>query len=364
MKTNIYYVYHIKPEDHEIKKRLAGKFLLDEEGDLHVLEDHFGTLHELEGEPSEVVAKRLQSLQDSMYTDIIPLADIAQGQHPEILPETKFDTESPELVQYLYHRIGMTDPQELVFENNQATLDGHPLSDIELQKLMENVNAGRATLDRKSAELEKHAEGFRSLVKADPHLAQALNHVRTAVKAGTMPPEALKILTAHIFKDTMVPSMGNKKAYQDFLSRPRGGVHVHIDLNDFGTINKVHGFETGDSAIKAAGQAMRNAIDSSVSKKVAKAFRVGGDEFRIYVPTHEHAARLVRALKQHWDKIPPIEGTHSVSGSIGIGHTPETAENALIQAKTAKKSSGYKLGEAKTHAHSAIPNFEGPLSVD
>ncbi len=368
MISNIFYVYSVFPKEDKLDRRFLGKFLLDSEGDLHVLEDHYKKLASLETDDSDLAARKIQSLQDSMYTEVVCLQDIVDGKRPDLIQETESQPKDtgPNISEYEYHRIGLESPQTLRFENGQAFLDGHPISDVELDKLMENVQSQKAHLDRKEvkSELEKKEELFRSLAKADPHLAEALSHIRMAVKEGSMHPDVLKTITGHIFKDTMIPSMGNKKAYQDFLSRPKQGVHVHLDANDFGSINKVHGFEIGDQAIKAYGTAIRNALDESVGRANAKAFRVGGDEIFVHVPSHEHAARFVRAVKKHFAKIAPISGTHQVSASIGVGEDPKTAEHALIQAKTMKKASAYKLGEAKTHAYSAIKGQEGHLSVD
>jgi diguanylate cyclase (GGDEF)-like protein len=261
---------------------------------------------------------------------------------------------------YSYKRIGMEAPQELVFHQGKATLDGYELSDEELARLLDNVKKERATLDKNLNSGMVDAD----MAKAELDLYQALGHMRNAVKAGALHPDALRTISSHVFKDTMVPSMGNKKAYEDFMSRPKKGVHVHIDLNDFGSINKQHGFDAGDEAIKSAGNAIRSAMDESVGKSHGKLFRRGGDEFSAFVPSHEHAARFIRTLKNHFNKIPPIQGTHTISSSIGVGENPQTAEHALIQAKTAKKAAAYPLGQAKDHAYSAVPGQEGHLPVE
>jgi diguanylate cyclase (GGDEF)-like protein len=162
----------------------------------------------------------------------------------------------------------------------------------------------------------------------------------------------------------MIPSMGNKVAHKDFLSRPRKGVFVHLDLNDFGSINKQHGHPVGDQAIVASGNAIRSAMNEAVGKKNGKLFRIGGDEFVAHVPSHEHAAQFLRNLRGQLDSIPAIRGTHRLSTSAGIGHTPEHAEQALMQAKGAKKAMGYLPGQAKTHAASMIPGKEGVIPVE
>lgn len=366
--NHIYYVYTFHPFSGENHRVLSGKFLIDESGYLHVLEDHTGYLRDFEELDPDILARKLQSLQSSMYTEIVSAEDIALGKRPdllEVLP-TEASPDKQNNAVYQYHRVGMEHPQTLAFQDGEASLDNFKLSDVELQHLLENLRQKKATIRKLDElgekEIQKFEQMYESITKADPELAGALGHIRSAIKAGTLDPSVIKTLTGHIFKDSMVPSMGNKKAYEDFMQRPRKGVHIRLDGNDFGSINKVHGFETGNEAIKQMFTAVRKSLDESVGRKNAKSFRIGGDEGHVFVPTHQHAASFVRALKANLAKIPPVNGTHSLSMSVGVGTDANTAEHALIQAKTAKKAAAYKMGEAKTHAYSAVPGFEGHLT--
>jgi len=204
---------------------------------------------------------------------------------------------------------------------------------------------------------------IQALKKIDPGLAAALDHVRAQVKAGTVDPDHFQRITREIFTDPMT-GLGNKKAYQDFLARPRQGVHIRIDGNDFGSINKEHGFEVGDAAIKSMGTAIREALHEVVGKRQAKSYRLGGDEFHAHVPDMQSAARFARRAREKLESIAPIGGTHELSLSIGFGQSPEHAEKALIHAKTAKKLVGYKLGQARTHVHSLVAGNEGAVPVE
>lgn len=365
----IYYVYSMHPHGDKVHRRLTGKFALSEDGDVHVLEDHAGMLKGWDNMEPEKVAKKIQGLQDSMYTEVVNMDDITSGTRPDLIPTEQApeadNTASP--VAYMYHRIGMGNPQKLEFSNGGATLDGYQLSDLELGKMIENLRSQRASLNRlaeMSDKITKNTDFFQGLAKADPELAGALGHVRNAVKSGQMHPDVLKTLTNHIFKDTMVPSMGNKKAYEDFIQRPRPGVHIRLDGSKFGEINKKFGFEVGNEAIKHLFGAVRSALDESVGRKNGKAYRIGGDEGHLHVPTHKHAAGFVRALKQHLDKIPLIGGEHKLAMDVGIGDSPATAEHALIQAKTHNKARNLSSQQLKTHAYSAVPGFEGHLADD
>lgn len=371
--SGIYYVFTFHPHEKGVHRRLTGKFALDEEGNVRVLEDHAGLLHGMEHTDSDKVARKLQRLNDSMHTEIVSVDDITAGHRPDLIesvqqPEESDHSNNPTV--YEYHRVGLEHPQQLKFQDGEASLDDYKLSDVELARMLENVRAQKASIKKLDDNIEaedkmkKFEEMYASLAKADPKLAEALGHVRQSVKSGDIHPDVLRTLTNHIFKDTLVPSMGNRKSFEDFQSRPRKGAHVSIDLNDFAAINKVHGQHVGDQAIKTAGTAIRNALDESVGRANGKAWHVSGDEFALHVPSHQHAAGFIRALKRHFDKIPPIGGTHSLSASVGVGESPEISNHALIQAKTAKKSAGYTSGQAKTHSYSAMPGFEGHLATE
>jgi len=359
---NIWYVYRVHPHgENNLHRFLVGKFYLDE-GGFHVLEDHVGWFSRMANETPAEISRQIAALQHSMYYELVNLEDIRQGRHPELLREIEAQQEDlgPESI-FEYHRQGMAEPQTLEFMGGKAYLDGFELNDKELHILLANIQSGSANLSYKQGEpVEKAEEAFMDLTKIEPHLESALSGLRQAVKAGHVDPSVLKSLTREIFTDSMVPTMGNKKAYADFLARPKKGIHIHLDGNDFGAINKTgRGFEAGNDAIRAMGGAIRESLDEAVGRKYAKAFRKGGDEFDLFVPTHEHAALFARLLRSKLEAIPPIDGAHHLSVSMGFGHTPEHAEMALIDAKQAKKAAGYKLGQAKTHVASRVPGFEG-----
>lgn len=362
--SNIYYVYQVHPHgDDELHRVLVGKFVLTSHH-FEVLEDHTGMLQGVGKKPAQAAAF-IDRLAHSMYYEVVNLEDIQQGKHPELLKEVAMDEQDlgPES-KFEYHRQGIAEPQTLEFMGGKAYLDGFELSEQELQVVLANVQSGAATLKYKDQEsVEKAEEMFMSLEKVEPHLEQALKGLREAVKAGHVNPNVLRTLTGEIFSDSMVKRMGNKKAYADFLSRPKQGVHVRMDANDFGGINKLHGFEAGNQAITAMGNAMREAMDESVGSKHGKLFRIGGDEFHAFVPSHDHAAAFARNLRSKLEAIPTIGGTHNLSVSLGIGPSPAHAETGLINAKGAKKAAGYQPGQAKTHAHSMMPGLEGPVPV-
>jgi GGDEF domain-containing protein len=358
---NLYLICQMHPYGDDLHTTIIGKFYLDKEH-FEVLEDHVGWLEGLQKETPAEVAQTIWKMANSMYYKVVSLEDVRQGKYPELIPETPVPPSAGPESRFEYHRLGMANPQLLEFHEGKAYLDGHPLSSEDLQQMLDNVQAGHATLGYKSEEdVQKAEELFLTLAKVEPQLEAALQGLRAAVKAGHVHPDVLKNLTKEIFTDSMVRGTGNKKAYLDFLGRPKQGIHIRMDGNDFGPINKIHGFETGNMAIGAMGGAIREAMNEAVGRSNGKVFRIGGDEFHAFVPSHEHAAQFARAVRNKLEAIPAVGGTHNLSLSIGFGHTPDHAELALINAKGQKKATGAKPGQAKTHAASQVPGYEGHI---
>jgi GGDEF domain-containing protein len=194
---------------------------------------------------------------------------------------------------------------------------------------------------------------FTDLKKMDPVMARALANIR----AGRGTADDANVLARGMYTDTMVPKMGNKLAYNDFLQRHgNSGTHVHVDMNDFGQINKKHGEKVGDVAIKTFGNHA-----SELSRKYGgKAFRNGGDEFKFHFARPEQAHGFSRELRQRLEGLPKVAGTHNYAASIGIGHNPDHAEEALLEAKkqlgptdaSGKRQNLHTYGNAPTVIHS------------
>lgn len=178
---------------------------------------------------------------------------------------------------------------------------------------------------------------FEDLFQVDNGLKSALTELRKAA------PEAAKKVAKHLFTDTLCPWVGNRYAYNDFLSRHKQhGIHVSVDLNGFSSLNNNHGHIVGDEALQKYFK-----ISSEVSRLLkGKNFRVGGDENRLYFSDRHKAEQFSFELKTRLatEKI----RDHQLSVSIGIGYTPDQAETALKQAKE-------QLGP--TVQHEKVRNF-------
>jgi GGDEF domain-containing protein len=371
--ANIYYVFAVHPgEEDEPQHQLLGKFWLHD-GNFTILEDHgMAPDKDLSKMPPQAAARLIGRMASSQRRIVASAKQLAEGECPELLANEGSESlprglkdaitrnikgSDPEVSSYEYHREGMPGPQTLKLAGEQMWLDDQPVAPEETDKILENINTGKATLRHQLSKSE-------DLLKIEPHLADALGGVRAAVAAGHVHPAALKELTRHLFKDTQCPTMGNLVAYRDFQSRPRAGVHIHIDMNGLRALNNDLGHDAGNQAIAAHGRALRTAMDEAVGRSSGKLFHVHGDEFVAHVPTHEHAARFARAVRSKLDAIPAIRGTHRLSTSMGWGPTSDHAEAALLDAKAAKNSMKYAPGQARTHAASRMPGQEAPMPVE
>lgn len=346
---NIYFILH--------NNRPIAKFMIFNHK-FHMLEDHEQLLGDVENQTPGDIARHIHAIkQDPEYK-------IVHGNHQ--------DAPTNETLSQFEYSVGNQEPQVIEFNGKKATIDGFDISAEELRHIMQNVRDGKARLHSvgetpqltEETEVNKIESMFTDLFKIEPALRSALAGMDSAIKAGILEPEHAKTLRRQIFADTMVPGMGNKKAYFDFLTRPRKGVHIHLDSNDHGSLNKRFGYDVGDEAIKAYGKHIQEAIKATVGKGKAKSYHISGDEFVLHVPTHEDAFHVMRELRNRLDSTPPINGVHKLSISAGLGETRDVAESALMAAKNSKKNAQYPLGQAKTHIHSMLPGSEGAIDPE
>lgn len=377
MLPNDHYEVYTVHHDEEPKQRYAGRFAI-QDGNLHVLEDLFGLLGHLPTGPlTEQSVDRLKKLHRKSILRIVAQSDYDQGHHPDMIPEE--DLGEPVEVEgdpiadgeevgvtpgnkvalkpasvFEYKRVGFETPHIVEFYNGQATMNGHLLDHDELARIHENVRNGVATLKYRPQALEqwgqmqKAQKAFENLAKADASVADILPRMKV---------EKPKQVDEHAI-DRMT-GLGNLKAFAAFASAATPGIHVRVDANGMGNINRAHGFETGSKAVKAIADAL-----SSVLPKAGQGFRIGGDEFHAHLPDHEQALKFVRDLRNHLSDMPSIGGTHKLSVSIGMGTNPDEAEKGLHKAKSQKKSLDYPEGQAETHVYNHIPGQEGHVPVE
>ncbi len=362
----------------------AGRYMIAG-GNLHHLEDYYGILKRFlpPGHVNEQTVSRIHGLKMSPHLRITPVDISAPPADADLAPPTLPTAPARPLRESVFHytRTGHDRPHVLEVQNGHFLLDGKKLSYPEAQTIRSNIASGAATIRYRKSEAAERIRKMEALLtdwdtvlaKADENAisaAQALAHVRQLL--GHDHPTT-KALTATIYTDPMT-GLGNQYATEEFKSQKKPGVYAMIDGTDFSSVNNTFGHEVGNQALKAYGGAIRSALNEA-APGVGKAFRAGGDEMMVHLPSHEHAARFARALHQHLDKIPAIQGTHKLTAGIGLGLNPEHADKALYAAKEQKYLPGqehidarqrkraFPVGQAPNMAHSLVPGFEGPIKL-
>ena len=130
-------------------------------------------------------------------------------------------------------------------------------------------------------------------------------------------------------------------------------VLVLMNIDRFKLFNEAHGHSMGDEVLKAMGQALRTAVDSS-----CEVMRLGGDEFALVSQPHgkgETAVAMVSAVRTLLSKPFQVSGqTLFLDASMGIALYPDSARDAesLLRAvnaalQVAKRTPGtsYRLAE-------------------
>lgn len=371
-----------RPRNGKVERKFMGSFYNDGRT-VAVLQDHHGMLEGLpqEGLLTPDVAQALERLHGASYVRVRPrFPEEAKPKKPQ---EASVGEPQTELVRpppvFDYHRVGMDKPHVLEVRDGHVALDGSHLTGEEVATVLDNVKTNAATLRYRQPgtpppDMAKAEELFLALAKAEggtpSKLSDSLEAMRQLVQQGHLPQEHYDRVRQALFGDDMT-GLGNKRAYGEHHERGlKPGVTAMLDLNGLKGANDALGHEAGDAMIGAAGRAIRAAIDKTVGPENAKAWRLGGDEFSFHVPTHEHAGRVLRQLRHELEAIPPVGGTHKVSLSVGLGVTPQTADQALYRAKDQKKEAIRALGgdpESRVagaphhmYVHSLVPGVEGP----
>jgi diguanylate cyclase (GGDEF)-like protein len=363
--TYLVYALHPDLKRMSVHPRLVGKYILHD-GVIHVVEDHDGVLDGLDEQPLAQNQSRIQSLMNSHYylvdkkkpadekqqvddweDEVFGDSDAADG--GEITPAPTRDGV------FHYHREGYGVPRVLEAKSGRLTLDGKEVSREDVQVMLDNAKKGVAKItyvtppafgDFKKSAL-KAFEAFAPLRKAS--LNDTFSQLRALVDAGHLHKDHYEALRKELYQDEMLPEVGNKRAYRDFLATPeaKGGVHVMLDGDGIKAINDVHGHEEGDRSIQALGRALRSAIDNTIGSEHAKAHRFGGDEFHFWTKTPEQSHIVLRKLHDNLARLPDVGGTHKLGFSAGVGAAPDVADRALLRAKDEKRAEVAGIADAQ-----------------
>lgn len=367
MLDKFYVVFIKKPQkDGKFSEHPAGRFI-SHNGHMLLLEDYHGLLSRVlkSGQMGHNELSLLDSLKKNPYFRVVSYSDLHKSP-TEPAPEERSVFE--------YHH-GKEKPKLIEFINGIPHSDGVQLPQHEIDTIRDNVSSGNASIKYRFNKLEqsikKMEKVFENLIKSDEDTAKltaAFAYLREKGKTDPEAAEHAKIFTKLVYQDLMAPEVGSKRALEDFLSRPRGGVHVMMDGNDFKSINDNFGHKAGDDAIKMFAKTLRNAADAAAPGQ-CKVFRAGGDEFAAHFPSMEHAAKFLRQVHQNLDAVPPLAGTHKLSMSFGLGNTLQVADEALKKAKDQKMNPQdntqrrFEPGKVPNLAHSLVPGSEGPIPI-
>ncbi len=172
----------------------------------------------------------------------------------------------------------------------------------------------------------------------------------------------------------LLTGLANRTQFQDALGRAvaraaRSGLVLallHVDLDDFKSINNGYGYEVGDSILKAV--AARLAAQVRLGDTLA---RIGGDEFALIlenVGSHEAAAAVGRKLLGALAPAIAVgDETHRVLASIGIAFQPadgDSSDELILSADlamhAAKHRGGGRIGSFSGLLLDPAPGIDAP----
>ncbi len=122
--------------------------------------------------------------------------------------------------------------------------------------------------------------------------------------------------------------LGNRALFEQGLGEAIGAAAtgggtfavLYLDVDDFKAINDVHGHNSGDAALIAVAEGLRNSI-----RPIDRAFRLGGDEFALVLapyadPAHLDAllARIHQAMEQPFRLPSGLSATSTLSIGVAI----------------------------------------------
>ena len=379
--NDIYHAHLVVEKDGKRSLHPAGRLLVHDGHVLHLEDNHdmLGhipeglitphTMSQIAAPPPNLLIGARSHVRAGHRLDMIPEAELEPMPAPPTETEQKAAITARPPSVWHYTRVGHDKPHVIEAANGAFTLDGNPLAHDELATILHNVKSKTARLRYPRPSLQdavaKREATFDRLLKADHMNPQdALKHVES-LGGDEQTKAAVAALRYHLFTDPMT-GLGNKLAYSHFMSEPRGGVHLGIELNHFKSINDTYGHHHGDEAIKAFGGAVRDTLNEVAppGENGGSGHRVGGDEFHVHLPSHEHAAHFARALRSRLEQLPLVGGTHRLSASIGAGADPHMADAAVYEAKRQKMTpAGPHAPHTIPHVlyHSLVPGHEGPM---
>ncbi len=386
LQNDIYHAQLLVHRNGEVTRHPAGRFFV-KDGNMQVLEDyHDGLIGKTipEGPIDDLTVHKINNC--GPHLSVASHHDLTHGHRLDFIKEHPLDNMLPDPPGVMglgappveppkppsvfhYTRVGHDQPHVLEVKGGKHLLDGNPLAPDEIATILDNVRTKTARLryaKQAPQAITKMEKSFEDMKKAEGEMdpQDALAHLDQLNGADEKTKGAVAALRRHLFEDPMNPGVGNKYAYEQFRQKNQPGVWTSMDVNDLKHLNDTQGHDAGDSLIRGFGSAARKGVEPGDGKL----FRAGGDEYVMWHPTPDAAHLALRNIRNHVDQIPPINGTHRVSFSAGIGQDFNTADKALYQAKAQKLNPmgmrAFKPGQTPHFAHSLLPGGEGPVPLD
>jgi diguanylate cyclase (GGDEF)-like protein len=157
--------------------------------------------------------------------------------------------------------------------------------------------------------------------------------------------------------------LGNHRAFQDELARQLEGASrdgtplalLLIDVDDLKKVNDGQGHVAGDDLLVAVGR-----IAARILRRTDRAFRVGGDEFAVLLPTSDLATGLSVARRILTAALDGGDAAHPIapfSLSIGVTALP----SPTIEARQLYRDADAALYWCKRHGRTAVVSYDPQL---
>jgi diguanylate cyclase (GGDEF)-like protein len=166
----------------------------------------------------------------------------------------------------------------------------------------------------------------------------AFHELKKAVESGQISAQVEKVFRRLVFSDKMIPCIGNKYAFEEFLNKQKLGFYCVVDINSFKQVNDLFGHSVGDEVIVKVGKAIRAASVECyrLTGRRFKVFRIGGDEFVVFWDSAEEIRLFFRILHTHISSLEYGLEQYKLSISLGCGFSYEVADSFLLKAKEIK----------------------------
>jgi diguanylate cyclase (GGDEF)-like protein len=112
---------------------------------------------------------------------------------------------------------------------------------------------------------------------------------------------------------------------------------ILFDLDDFKSVNDIHGHAAGDAAIRAVGD-----LCSRIQRRHDFVARIGGEEFTVVLPETEldGAVTVAERLRRELEGMPIPEGGDSVYVTASLGVTEACTETDNVETFLARADRG------------------------